>query len=161
LPKNPYREKSNHQQAVELFLKGAGHDIPDRPMLAPQKKLIAQVKILFEEALELADAVGIDVLVDEIPITKNSLEFDADINESDFVDVVDGACDVMVVATGFLSLCGVSDVGVQAEVDTNNLLKLDGGKMNGAGKFKKPKGHPRPELKARLLEQGWQKPIGE
>lgn len=156
--------KSENQVNVEKLLSGIGHPLPSKPALPSKKLLMLYARLLMEEALEYVKAAGIDICVDYVnddwedsPITFDDLVFEENSYGPDFVDVADGLGDVIVIATGGLSLCGIADQPLLNEISANNLAKLANGKKDPVtGKFIKPQNHPRPDIEAVLKDLGWE-----
>ncbi|RME74113.1 MAG: hypothetical protein D6785_16225, partial [Planctomycetota bacterium] len=72
------------------------------------------------------------------------------------VEIADGCADIMVVTTGTLSACGISDIPLQEEVDQNNLSKFGpGGYEREDGKWVKPPDHKPPKILKILEDQGY------
>jgi predicted HAD superfamily Cof-like phosphohydrolase len=100
-----------------------------------------RARLILEEALETIDALGYRVRDPELLVRERP-------GVLDLVEIVDGCCDIMVVTTGTLSACGVSDLPVQLAVDINNLAKFGGdGRLDEYGKWVKPSDHQPPNLK--------------
>lgn len=154
------RQKSRHQLDVETFLSGIGHPLPTTPQLADIKRLETWGRLLLEETWEtIVDGLQTKIYVDpSIDISKpldwkntafNGLAY------PNLQEIAGGCADVIVIATGLMSLCGVADYWVLKEVDDNNLLKLRNGRMcPHTGKFLKAPDHPKPDIMRRLLDQG-------
>lgn len=158
--------RSLHQQAVDLFMRLAGQEVPTTPTteLSPEVRIL-RAKLMVEEVLETCNALGVRVRfgsgdrinagnrTDQVAIHPHVFEING---ELDIVEAVDGCCDVSVVTTGTLSALGVSDESVQFEVNQSNLAKFGpGGYRRDDGKWVKPPDHKPPELLDRLIEQGY------
>lgn len=143
------RDKSPHQQRVEMFMEKAGQAVPSKPILPdfPTRRLRA--KVILEEALEAIEGLGFEAI-------KKPWSEDWDVQEAyipDLLKIVDGCADLSVVSVGTLSACGVADVDVMVEVDKNNLEKFGPGgyRRPEDGKWIKPPDHKPPDIK-RILE---------
>lgn len=135
--------KSVHQQRVEDFMALAKQETPAVPVLPCEEIRFLRAQLILEEALETIDALGFRVLPNGGIATRDG--------EVDLVQIADGCADVIVVATGTLSACGMHDVEIQEEVDKNNLSKFGPGHSWSAfGKLVKPPGHVGPDLKGVL-----------
>jgi predicted HAD superfamily Cof-like phosphohydrolase len=151
--------KSEHQQQVELFLKGIGHPIPDSPQLATNDRLLAWARLLVEEVWETINrGMGREIYVDSSVDIRQPIKFtDLHFSHADrpnTIDIADGCGDLLVVATGLLSLCGIADKPLLEEINSNNLLKLKNGRLcPHTGKFLKPEGHPKPHIAGCLIKQ--------
>jgi predicted HAD superfamily Cof-like phosphohydrolase len=167
-----WRRKSRHQVLVEIFLKGIGHEIPDKPQLPPNPaNILLQGRLCAEELWEYFEAAGIRVKLPakdtasvgpdgkahmhgDTEIKFSDLRFSFD-GGSDLQEMADAWGDIMVIATGGLSMCGISDYALLEEIDNNNLLKLKNGHPDSdSGKLIKPKNHPRPNIERVLKAQG-------
>lgn len=146
-----------HIDAVKKFKLGAGQSAPDTKTEPTDAEKITQVRLIIEEAVEMAHALGVDIQLSQEVSWPYTIEGANDFNYAvtatiDFVEVADAACDLQWVAvTGPMVLCGMSDKLAPAitAVDSNNLLKLEKGhKCPTTGKFIKPKDHPKVDLES-------------
>jgi predicted HAD superfamily Cof-like phosphohydrolase len=163
------RAKSEHYQNVLRFMLGAGQvdgaAFCCGPALPQSEVRLLRARLIYEEAMETINALGVVVQVDTAwgatrlnqpepvwgltPVTVIDAGHGADLTK-----VVDGCCDVMVVTTGTLIACGVTDRSALDEVDRSNLAKLDGDiRRREDGKVLKPPGWQPPDLKAVLRRQ--------
>lgn len=145
------RDKSDHQQRVEAFMAKAGQNVPAGPTIPDEKTLRLRAKLILEEAIETIHGLGYDVQqngeTDEIEIIQGG-------RKPNLEEIVDGCADMVVIATGTLSSCGVADVGIQLEVDNNNLSKFGpGGYRREDGKWMKPPTWTPPDIKGILKDQ--------
>lgn len=135
--------KSIHQEKVELFMKKAGQDVPDKPCIPDEKTRILRAKLIFEEAMETIEALGISI----IPLM-DKVRYVADL-KPDLIKIADGCADIKVVTTGTLSACGLPDEEIQDTVDDANLRKFGPGyKIREDGKLIKPPDFQPPDLKS-------------
>lgn len=155
------RIKSEHQQRVEVFMRGAGQLMPSTPTIPSEHVRLLRARLLLEEAMETIKALGVTVKVKLLPIKDISgcVPFElaglkVENVPLDLVEIADGFADVSVVNVGGMLACGISDVGLLAEVDNNNLAKLRHGRVDEGGKFIKPPSHPAPNISRVLYEQG-------
>lgn len=142
-------------------MRRAGQDVPASPCIPASEVRMLRAKLILEEALETIAGLGYSVHMLGDPdcllslLRRELLAWDE--HEPDLVqvvDVVDGCCDLIVVATGTLSACGVADVAVQREVDESNLRKFgEGGYQREDGKWIKPKDWQPPDLERILADQ--------
>jgi predicted HAD superfamily Cof-like phosphohydrolase len=105
-------------------------------------------RLILEEAMETVEALGVKVISNEgFPINKNQWTFveKQTPNGVDLMDVIDGCCDTIYVATGCLVACGIPDNMHLDLVAKSNMEKL--GKDFGpppfnpaTGKYGKPEG---------------------
>lgn len=144
-----------HIDAVKKFKLGAGQSAPDTKTEPTDAEKITCVRLLIEEALEMAEALGVKIQQPLYPAHRidshNNFEYYVR-GKTNFVEVLDAAVDIMWVGvTGPLALCGIADklTPALAAVDANNLLKLaNGHKCPTTGKFIKPKDHPKVDLES-------------
>lgn len=167
---NPVCSKTVHQARVEVFMRRCGQSVPTLPTLPPADVLRLRARLILEEALETAAALGFS-LVDHHGVALSTKAAPLVINGGpcttignlivrpvtpNLEAIVDGCADLSVVAIGTLSACGVADVDVLAEVDRNNLAKFErGARPDNGGKLIKPVDHPPPDLHGVLRRQGW------
>lgn len=136
--------RSVHQCNVEQFMLGANQAIRSDPGIPPEEDRRRQALLLLEEVTETCEALGF--AVDYVLHPNISLP-------PDLVEIIDGCCDLRVVATGTLSMCGIPDLAFQQEVDMNNLDKIGpGSSISPAGKLIKPPGHKGPRIEELLKE---------
>lgn len=120
---------------------------------APERLLRA--KLIFEEAMETIEALGVKVGVIGL---FNEFEYTfIDTGEENYSpkEILDGVCDLAVVANGTLLCCGLHNVFEEAlkRVDQNNWSKVkDGVIKNADGKYQKPPGY-KPVVLDDLIEQ--------
>ena len=137
------RGKSEHQLRIEEFMLAGEQEVPGKPTVPSRGVRMLRAKLVLEEALELAEAIGCFAEVVGKAVTVHaSLPVD-------LVRVADACADLSVVTLGTLSACGIADNGVLEEVDQNNLTKVsEKGKLekDKLGKILKPKGWTRPKL---------------
>ena len=125
-----------------------------------------------EEALEkinglgvvvtFSNPAGVSVMLNDPTAAKDSPERVAPHSfvvtaPGDLVEIVDGALDSKVIATGTLISCGVADVSLQEACDLNNLDKFGPGHtIREDGKLIKPPDHRPPDILALLRKQGYE-----
>lgn len=162
--------KSEHLQAVELFHVGMGVDVPAKPVVPSDERLLARAKLLMEEAMEFVEAAGIRLAVTVKPasamlaekyhslqqVNFEDLTFEK-MKPGDLVGMADGLADTMVICAGGMAICGIADLPLLREVNDNNLLKLATGHFDAErGKFIKAPNHPKPDIAKVLKAQGWE-----
>lgn len=118
---------TEHQERVNLFMLNAGQEVPTDIHIPPRAIRYLRAKLILEEALETINALGFDIsqqrAVGTEPIRHIKL---TDRKEGpNLEEVIDGCCDLRVVATGTLTAFGVSDSEVQEAIDISNLEKFD------------------------------------
>lgn len=165
MPNNP-KMRSRHQQRVDLFMLKAGQIVPEQVEMPPLEVRRLRAGLILEEALETIEALGFRV---RIPCGQESHPLDPGFKvvmgllqeeyAPDMGLIVDGCCDIKVVATGTLSALGVPDLEHQRMVDVCNLAKFGpGGHSDSSGKWIKPPDWKAPKTGALLHEQGWREP---
>jgi len=142
-----------HYGRVKNFMQRVGQDTPDRLTTPDDKIRILRAKLILEEALETAKAMGIEVRAGSengALIEEETLHYSAP-GEVDVVEVVDGCADISVVTIGTLIAFGVDDEPVLEEVDESNLRKFEPGSYRrDDGKWIKPPGWTPPDIRAAI-----------
>ena len=169
------RVKSPHQQRVEAFMRLAKQEVPSSPAKPDESTRVLRAKLIFEEAMETINALGVQVCVlgrNSGPVIESGGEFYTAVNFPEegrgdvsptrmavvgdcvLEAVADGCADLRVVTTGTLSACGIADEVLQQEVDYNNLTKFgEGHRLREDGKLIKPPGHRPPDIEGVLRRQ--------
>ena len=154
--------KSQHQQNVELFMRAAGQQVPEKACMPSQEVRLLRARLILEEALETVKALGFQATIDTglpegfVDVAFQDVVFDPIKEGPDLIEIADGCADISVVTIGTLSACGIPDVPILDEVDHNNWLKIvHGHKDEKTGKWIKPRNHPKPELLPILKEHGY------
>lgn len=161
--------RSPHQQRVDAFMRLALQDVPGEPIMPKPSVRKLRAKLIFEEAMETINALGVQVLFGgsgqvsmaindpNAPDPKDRVKphrYEV-VGRGDLIEIVDGCCDIKVVTTGTLTACGVSDQPVQFAVDANNLAKFGPGhQIREDGKLIKPPDHAPPDLLSLLRKMG-------
>lgn len=152
-------ELPNLLDGTELFLRVAGHPIPETPGIPDAATIALRLKLLVEEVDELCVAVGFDDL--DHYVTKANWGDDVDciqasIDEDrvDLPEMVDAFHDITVIAYGgALETAGAAGAKATAdEVTRSNLSKIVDGKVlrREDGKILKPEGFRRPNIQGAL-----------
>lgn len=171
------KTKTAHQVRVEAFMVAARQLVQDRPRVPTPAVCEMRARLIFEEAMETINALGVQISVvttdygqypnGEVQLFLNvpdkggsgegrviNHEFEATA-PCNLAAVADGCADVAVVTTGTLSACGIADEMIQEEVDYNNLAKFgEGHTFREDGKIIKPPGHQKPNIREILVLQG-------
>lgn len=162
------RQESPHYQNVRWFMELA-KQCPEggfaAPLLLDEKTRKLRAKLIFEEAMEVINGLGVRITIGEenssqIVLNEPGHRFVAPhdyevTGEYDLVETVDGCADIIVVTTGTLIATGVTDIGLQNAVDENNLAKFGPGhSFRDDGKLIKPPRHKPPDLVQVLVDQG-------
>lgn len=140
-----------HFEMNKMIMNKVEQTTSNKLRVPTSKERLLRAKLIFEEALETIEALGVKVDFDY-----NNYYFD-DIGEHNYVpkDVLDGVCDLAVVANGTLLSCGLHLVFEEAlqRVDENNFSKVrDGVIRNADGKYQKPPGY-KPVVLDDLIER--------
>lgn len=167
--------RSVHQHSVDAFMRKAQQALPDGPVVPDAATRVLRAKLIYEEAMETINALGVSVHVAVSPDENHAFlnsplmrrvyhaEFRTrDIREPASIDypvdlqgVVDGCCDVSVVTIGTLSAFGVPGYLHQRLVDASNMAKFGpGGHRRDDGKWIKPPDWQKPPLGELLVLQG-------
>ncbi len=122
---------SDAQSDVEEFMRKAEQDIPPRPVMPPDDVAMLRVKLIAEELDELASALGVDLSIinGAVGVSKNDRPPGA------LKDVYDGVLDIMVVAIGTASACGMTIAPGWIEVHRSNMSKFIDGHRRADGKW--------------------------
>ena len=152
--------KTQHQKNIELFMEKAGQDLPEEPTVPNEETRVLRAKLIFEEAMETIEALGISVLT---KISEDTLQIisepESDIifapnKEPNLIEIADGCADISVVTIGTLSACGISCKPLLNVVDNHNLAKFGpGGYRRDDGKWMKPKNLTPPNIEKVLKDQ--------
>jgi len=144
--------RSDHQQRVEEFMRGAGHEVQARPIMPSISVRQLRANLILEEALETIKGLGFNVQQDEMTGELAAVAA----HEPNMVEVVDGCADIKVVTTGTLSAFGVGDMPIQLAVDEANLRKFGPGSYRREdGKWIKPPDFKPADIMALLRVQGY------
>lgn len=150
----------DHVARVRSMMQGFGQATPGYPMMPPVHERMRCFRLLLEEVLEYGAAAGLVVSVPDgaahdIPVTMNNIDIAAvDYSKADLVQMVDACADISVVNVGAFLAMGVDPAPVLEEVDKNNLLKIETGKLDPVtGKFKKHPEHPKPNFEGVIFQQ--------
>lgn len=153
-----------HQCRVEIFMDKAGQEVPGRPCIPGPEVRLLRAKLIFEEAMETIEALGVDVMIkprmvqyDNVALCEGDYELVINTaRKPDLVLIADGCADISVVTIGTLSACGIEDDELLEEVDKSNLAKFGpGGHKNEDGKWIKPKDWVPPDILGVLKAQGF------
>jgi len=161
------RSKSPHQQRVEEFMrlmKDERQKIPDGPEVPPTDVRLLRAALVMEEAIELLNALGVQMLIKSTGYDGSSSKYVIALNSSvdnkvaehsyavsdqaiDPNKVADAIADISVTAIGTLSAFGLSDESILEEVDLSNLRKLGPGhSFREDGKLLKPPDWSPPDI---------------
>jgi predicted HAD superfamily Cof-like phosphohydrolase len=144
--------QSECQQRTEIFMKAAGQTIRSRPGTPDEAERKLRAKLILEEALETIDGLGCqvyDYTNTRLLPKQHDLRIEVlPAGAFDLEAAIDGFIDLIVVATGGLSMIGVDDRPHQEEVDNANLRKIGPNgvcEIRDDGKLLKPAGWVGPD----------------
>lgn len=154
--------KSKHQIRIEEFMDKAKQLLPGTPTVPDADVRLLRAKLIFEEALETIEALGVRVwgsVEYDLPLNFDTVVF-AIKEDGDLVQIADGCADLSVVTIGTLSACGLPDMPILRLVDDNNLEKFGPGHyIREDGKLIKPPDHKPPNLEDAIkiikIVKGW------
>lgn len=136
-----------HRRVAAFYAEVVGRPFAGGPPRVPEEgELLAKLRLVVEECMELVYAAGYDHEDDEL---KRNRGF-----APDLVQISDACADLMYVVQGLALACGIHLPPVIDEVHRSNMAKV-GGQLDAAGKFRKPAGWTPPDLERVLREQGW------
>jgi len=115
---------------VKEFMQKIPQDTPEEICIPAMEIRQLRAKLIFEEAIETIDALGVEVgmlegdtwypyILDDDTIFRNNDK------QTNLIGIIDGCNDIQVVTLGTLISCGVPDVPFQREVDESNLRKFE------------------------------------
>jgi predicted HAD superfamily Cof-like phosphohydrolase len=156
----------SHEDRVRKFMADIGQPTPDVPAIPPLDRRILRAKLIWEEALETIEALGVRVLIyaegSRLELSKANPELDVNPWQGpDLEGIVDGCADISVVTMGTLIECGVQATPILEEVDAANQRKVDDGYIsdgsdgNPVGKLIKSKDWMPPDIVKHLEAQGY------
>lgn len=135
--------KSSHKSAV-LQVVGEPYTVPSPDVLR------LRLKLCFDELFELTKACGFTIYAPQAPpdvAVEMQLEEWENLTvkhdlDHDLEEIIDGACDLIYVATGLLVACGVPDLPHLLEVNRCNDAKFPDGVaiISASGRYEKPVG---------------------
>ena len=150
-----------HFQMNKMTMNKVGQITSDKLRTPTEDERILRAKLIFEEAMETIEALGVNVDYDVTPSqSENPYDITVlfnDAGEANYnpKEVLDGVCDLAVVANGTLLCCGLHDIFEEAlkRIDQNNWSKVrDGVITDENGKYKKPPGY-KPVVLDDLIER--------
>lgn len=140
---------------VATFMRAFGQKVRTSPTTdISENERILRARLVLEEALEFAAAMGFDVFVEP---GHNGEEHDLQLSDTgngiDLVEAADAIGDVLVVTYGAGHVLGIPTADVFAEVHRSNMAKLgpDGRPIvREDGKVIKPEGWTKPDIAGAL-----------
>jgi predicted HAD superfamily Cof-like phosphohydrolase len=124
------------QKQVNEFMLKAEQALPPTPTVAVQKTRLLRIKLILEEALEFADACGVEITLGD-GVTLSSVK-DCDFTQvkaPDLVLMADALCDLPYVVEGSGSAFGLDLEPLQEEVHRSNMSKFIDGHRDPGGKW--------------------------
>ena len=165
-----FGKKCLAQFQSEQFMIKAGQKVREKPTKIPDDEIILGVKLIFEEALEIAEACGVDVKLrisqDSLlssginkgqsiirKIREGELEFETNGSEQDLIEIGDGISDLKYVAHGLANRVGVVMKPLDNEVHRSNMSKFIDGHRREDGKWIKGSSYSPANIKSLINEQ--------
>ncbi len=139
---------------VTEFHVAMGVPVNTTPRELTRDRLELRLKLIAEEFLELVEAAGYCFYGGNIAGV--SLE-PWDAAPFDMEEFADALGDLDYVIEGCRLECGIDGAPIAAEIHAANMRKTDG-PVREDGKKLKPPGWAGPDIRARLIEQGWTPP---
>lgn len=140
------------QRKVAVFMKEAGQTVRDRPSLISDHEAELRVRLLIEEVLEFAEASGVRVLVDSIPLELQDISFDRD-GTIDLIEIADALADINYVSYGAANTYGIDMGPIDKEVHRSNMSKfIDGHRDKETGKWIKGPSYTPADI-AKLIDE--------
>lgn len=132
---------TKEQEQIREFHFKAGQDAPQHAVIPDLKTRFLRVKLLLEEVLELAAAMGVKVYTkfgpdSRVEISEERLSFTANANhEPDLVLIADALADIQYVNLGASVACGIDLDEIFQEVHRSNMSKFIDGYRRDDGKW--------------------------
>ena len=141
---------SNWYRDIREFMESAGQTVHTKPTHLSADDAHLRARLIMEEAFETCHALGVQPVVNGEPIAFVDMEF-VNFAPTHLLGLVDGCCDLIVVALGTLVTAGLPDEPFMDEVNQNNLSKVKPVAKIVNGKIQKPDGYTPPNLSQILL----------
>ena len=143
---------NRQQKLVRDFNRAINTDRRETPGIPSAETRLLRARLILEEALEVCQALGVDVILSEDNIRDKcfSILNIQDVyleshNNTDMAEVIDGLCDIKYVVDGTADALGVDLDPFFEEVHHTNMQKLAGPK-DANGKQLKPEGWQPPRI---------------
>lgn len=126
------------QSNIKDFMLKAGQVVREKPSELTEEERILRVKLVMEETLEFAIAMGVTIFVSEdvFYFDKDSLDFELD-GEQDLTEAADAIADLNYVVNGAACAMGVDMEPIDDEVHRSNMSKFIDGHRREDGKWVK------------------------
>lgn len=138
------------QLAVREFMELGNQSVPLLPSIPSTDIRRLRAKLIMEEAIETANALGFEVRFTRV----RDFELD-DVLPVDLIGVADGCADLKVVTVGTEIACGINGRPVFLEVMRSNMTKDFSGAKRPDGKILKGPTYEPPNIERVLQLQGW------
>jgi predicted HAD superfamily Cof-like phosphohydrolase len=149
----PYMGLASAESDVREFMVKAGQDTPSKPTMPPLETRILRVKLIAEELVELAEAYGLALQIEDtsrrigppdVTVTPYAAPHERPL---DLVEAYDGYLDLLVVTLGGMLAQGTAVEPGWAEVHRSNLSKFIDGHRRDDGKWVKGPSYSPADLK--------------
>jgi predicted HAD superfamily Cof-like phosphohydrolase len=117
--------------AVREFMEAGNQTCPTNPFIPSVEIRLLRAKLIMEEAVETANALGF-----RVQLIHESLEF-TDCYDPDLEEIADGCADLKVVTVGTEIACGINGMPIFKEVMRSNMTKDFSGAKRPDGKILK------------------------
>lgn len=163
-----YMAGAIQQNAVATFMNRVeGQIVRTTPTTdITHEERVLRVKLVIEEAMEFAEAMGVIVSISNphstlgsrLKVLHDDLSFGAHAaTPIDIVAAADAIADLTYVVEGSACTLGIETLSVFGEVHRSNMEKLNG-PIREDGKQLKPEGWQPPDVAGELRKQGWGEP---
>lgn len=143
-------EAQLHRRVATFYAEVVGRPFAGGPPQVPEEgELLAKLRLVVEECMELVYAAGYDHEDDEL---KRNRGF-----APDLVQIAGSCAGIMSAVQGLALACGIHLPPVIDEVHRSDMAKV-GGQLDARGKFRRPGGWTPPDIAGVLREQGWAGP---
>lgn len=148
------------QQQIRQFMASAHQATPDRPAMPDADVRVLRVKLIAEELIELAQALGIHLRIDndggqDIPEARVVA---SPVAKTDLVESYDAVLDLLVVVVGTANALGLDIEPGWQEVHRSNMSKFIDGHLREDGKWVKGPSYSPADLQP-IVDQQLEKPL--
>jgi predicted HAD superfamily Cof-like phosphohydrolase len=131
LPNNPPGQVPYHETPVKEFHEAFGHPVKYQPTVPPIDTRLLRVRLIAEELIELAEAVGVNLRIDRkvLPTQGEGAQHVLEVwsareDKCDLVEAADALGDLRYVVDGGNLVFGFPGERVLAEIHSSNMSKL-------------------------------------
>lgn len=135
--------------AVQQFMLAGGQWTPFDPIIPDATVRKLRAKLIMEEAIETAEALGFHVSINEHGVWLDER------HTPTIIEIADGCADLKVVTVGTEIACGINGKPVFLEVMRSNMTKDFSGAKRPDGKILKGPTYEPPNIERVLQLQGW------